>query len=237
MKKYIIIQGCRNSGKDTIVNYINWLLNTNNIFHYYWIAKLFKFKPFFNRWHTTKYATPIKKILSIILNVPEEKFEDRSFKEYWYFSFKDFKLCHINELKSGQFLTDKDMSRKLKKDNLDFILEYYLSIRQILQVFGTEVMRKFFGDKLWINITLSKDEKNIIVADQRFEIENFVSSNIYHSNIIHINRPNNQVLEHRSEMEVAMLYEHKKYDYLIENDGTLKDLFYKCKNIIKQICG
>ena len=81
--------------------------------------------------------------------MPEERFEDRDFKENLYFSFSKHEFKNVLILDVSEYLTDKEFSKKIKKGNLDIILEYYLSVRQILQVFGTEVMRRFFGDKLW----------------------------------------------------------------------------------------
>lgn len=232
MKQILVLQGNRNSGKDECVKNLNWLLNTPKFLHFYWIAKLFNFKTITHKWHITKYATPIKKILSIILGVPEERFEDRDFKENWYFSFSKHEFKNVLILDVSEYLTDKEFSKKLKKGNLDIILEYYLSVRQILQVFGTEVMRRFFGDKLWINITLSNNADRLIIGDQRFIVENEVAK--YHNaKIIHINRPNIEISDHPSEKELVYLHEEKAYDILIENDGTLKDLFYKCKNVLK----
>lgn len=36
---------------------------------------------------------------------------------------------------------------------------------------------------------------------------------------------------HASEKELEELYQNKKYDILLENNGTLKELFNKCKSI------
>ena len=38
---------------------------------------------------------------------------------------------------------------------------------------------------------------------------------------------------HPSEQEVIDLLNNNKYDYIINNSGSLKDLFYKTKNYLK----
>ena len=169
---------------------------------------------------------------AILLNVPVEDFENRDFKENYYFDFNEYKFYHRLIVNKGDMITDKEFSKQLKKGNLDIILQYKLSVRQILQCFGTDVMRRFFGDKLWINITLAQDIDNMIISDQRFMIENeTVREN--DSFIIHITRPGCEAGNHPSEKELTKLYQRKQYDVLIENDGTLRDLFNKCK----EICG
>lgn len=50
---------------------------------------------------------------------------------------------------------------------------------------------------------------------------------------IHIVRPNNYVGYHASEKELIKLLRANKFNSLVYNDGSLKDLFYKCKQIIK----
>lgn len=74
---------------------------------------------------------------------------------------------------------------------------------------------------------------NLIIADQRFIIENDeVTNSNYITYIIHVIRKGCNIGEHVSEQEIKNLFDNKKYDILLENDGSLKDLFYKCKNII-----
>lgn len=171
---------------------------------------------------------------AILLNVPVEDFENRDFKENYYFDFNEYKFYHRLIVDKRDMITDKEFSRQLKKGNLDIILQYKLSVRQILQCFGTDVMRRFFGDKLWINITLAQDIDNMIISDQRFMIENeTVREN--NSFIIHITRPGCEAGNHPSEKELTKLYQRKQYDVLIENDGTLEDLFNKCKTILNTI--
>lgn len=199
--------------------------------HHYWLAKLLNFKSFKKDWKITKYANPLKKMVAILLNVEPEKLEDRDFKENYYFDFNEYKFYHESEIHKSQMINDKEFSKQLKKGNLEVILNYYLSVRQILQCFGTDVMRKFFGDKLWINITLSDNDNNLIIADQRFITENeFVQEK--EAIIIHIVRPGIEAGNHPSEKELVKLYQKKQYDYLINNDGSLKDLFNKCKEIV-----
>lgn len=49
MNNYIVLQGKRAAGKDTAALYIKYLLSTPIIFHCWWVAKLFRFKPLFSK--------------------------------------------------------------------------------------------------------------------------------------------------------------------------------------------
>lgn len=171
-------------------------------------------------------------MLAIMLNVDVSKFENREFKESCYFDFLSYQLINSNSAYKLHTLSDKAFNRELKKGNLDVATEYNLSIRQILQFFGTDIMRRYFGDELWIHTTLNSRYNNLIIADQRFIVENkMVSNNKYNTHIIHIVRDGCVAGMHASEKELEELYQNKKYDILLENNGTLKELFNKCKSI------
>ena len=79
-KNIIAFGGFRNTGKDTSASMLQFMLNTPSIFHYYWIFKHFSFLRKLGKWKVTSFARPLKEVLSIILGVPVEKFEDRDFQ-------------------------------------------------------------------------------------------------------------------------------------------------------------
>lgn len=230
MKKIISIQGNKGSGKDSVATFLKYLLEMPSWLHNYEFANSVNFYSLNNKWYITRYAEKLKEVLAIILNVPIYKFEDRDFKENSYYSFRDH--CFTD---TPRILSDVNFNRQLKKGNLDIFTEYDLSIRQILQAFGTDLMRRYLGDKLWINLTLNQNYDNMIIADQRFITENEAVKSIPNTTIIHIIRPGYEAGKHPSEKELTKLYQKKEYDILINNDGTLEDLFNKCKEILKLI--
>ena len=229
MKKIISIQGYKNSGKDEVAKYIKYIISNPKILQFYWFAKLINFSTFFSKWKIICYAEKIKEMLSILINENRLKFEERDFKENFYFDFKNYKLYNINYCKD-KILTDKSFNNQLTKKSPLLINEHYYSIRQIMQYFGTEIMRKTFGDQIWILSTFNSGDY-LIISDQRFEIENkLVKQN--NGYIIHITRPNSNPGFHSSEKELTSLLETKSYDSLINNDSSLKNLFNNCKKII-----
>ena len=82
------------------------------------------------------------------MNVNLNKFEDRNFKESFYFDFNSYELIDSNITDVINPITDKAFNKEIKKGKLNIALEKTLTIRQILQFFGTDIMRKFFGDEL-----------------------------------------------------------------------------------------
>ena len=118
----------------------------------------------------------------------------------------------------------------MQSKNFDFINDYYLSMRQLLQMYGTEIIRNLFGDKFWVLRTFA-EPGNLIISDLRFKTE-YESVKEKDGIVIYIDR-NLEPGLHPSEQEVIELLNDNKYDYIIYNDGTLKDLFYKIKNYLK----
>ena len=231
-KDIFVLQGNKAAGKDTVAFYINYILGTPSWMHRYWIGKIFKWIPIWSRYKITRYAESLKEVLAVMLKVPKWKLEDRHFKEHCFINFNKFKIYDDTLEKVSKTLNDKSFNRHLKAGDLDVANTHNLSVRQMLQFWGTNVCRKYLGDKLWINLTLGVNPHNLIIADQRFIIENEVTSKLENAVIIHIIRPNLEVGQHASEKELSTLLEEKKYDYLIDNNGDLKDLFYKTKDII-----
>ena len=234
MSKIITIQGNKNAGKDELAKMLQYILNTPKVLHNYEIyLRLQKYlKPGKNQFHIVKYAGKIKEILATLLNVPIEKFEDRDFKENTYIDFNTLTLYHIKDIPDLSLtLTDTKFSKEIKRLDMNLTRNYLLSIRQLLQLFGTEIMRHYFGNNLWILLAMKCKYDNIIVSDQRFINENIIART-NKAIIIHITRPGAVAGTHASELELVQLYNEKQYDILVENTGSLRQLFNTIKKEI-----
>lgn len=225
----IAMCGLRNVGKDTCAGMLKFMLNTPSILHYYWIYKYFPFLGNLGEWRTNSFAKPLKEVLGIILGIPVEKFEDRDFKENWCVDFDSGKLYLCERVSPEWLLSDKEMSRLLKNGNYQLISKYYLTIRQCLQYIGTNVLREFISDKVWINSSLKGD--NLIMSDLRFRKE-FEELDNHKSFRILIERPGCLPGNHASERQIMELKAERTFEGYINNNGTLKDLFYKVKQLI-----
>ena len=127
----------------------------------------------------------------------------------------------------------------LDGDNREVILpEWGLSIRQILQRFGTESMRDVFGEDFW----LKKAQQTVDRAEVEFGIKQLIIPDVRFANeaefcrengiLIHVVRPDADGkvgdVGHASEGGIIP----EEDDHLIFNDGTLEDLYKKVDEII-----
>lgn len=220
--------GFRNTGKDTSASMLQFMLNTPSIFHYYWIFKHFNFLGKFGKWKVTSFAKPLKEVLSIILGIPIEKFEDRDFKENYCVDLNTLKIEKVNPV-TTPLMSDKFFSKVAKELDVNTIKRHCITIRQMLQYVGTECLRRLVSEDIWINATLKKN--NIIISDLRFRRE-FEALDNHKSFRILIERPGCNPGNHPSEKEILELKANRNFEGYINNNGTLKDLFYKIKKLI-----
>lgn len=222
------MSGLKNVGKDTSAQMLKFLLNTPPFLHFYWIYKNFNFLGNFGKWKVTSFARPLKEVLSIILGIPVEKFEDRDFKENYCVDFNTNKIykCTDNNVR---LLSDKNLSKLIDTDSYHIIKTYTLTIRQCLQYIGTQICREFISDKIWINASLKGN--NLIFSDLRFKKE-FEELDYHKSFRVLIERPGCTPGNHASERQIMELKGEREFEGYIDNNGTLKDLFYKIKKLI-----
>lgn len=225
--KLIAIGGLKNAGKDTMANMLQYCLSTPCLMHNYTWYRLFG-KFYWKKYSITSFAYYLKTSLGEIIGVNSDKFNDRDFKENYYIYFPTMEIT--NSPPKNKIIGDKKFSRYLQSENFDFINNCYISIRQLLQLYGTNVIRRQFGDKLWILRTLNRTD-NIIISDMRFkaEFEEVINKKGITIYIDRKGKPGN----HASEREIVDLNNENKFHYRIDNTGTLKDLFYQTSKLVK----
>lgn len=222
------MSGLKNVGKDTSAEMLKFLLNTPSFLHFYWIYKNFKFLGNFGKWKVTSFAKPLKEVLAIILGVPVENFEDRDFKENYCVDFNTSKIYKCTD-ENVKLLSDKNLSKLIESDSYHIIKTYTLTIRQCLQYIGTQICREFISDKIWINASLKGN--NLIFSDLRFKKE-FEELDYYNSFRVLIERPGCTPGNHASERQITELKTEREFEGYINNNGSLKNLFYKVKKLI-----
>ncbi len=229
--KLIAIAGLKNSGKDTCANMLLYLLNVPKFFQTYWCYNYLKKWPFKNKWKITAFAKPLKQSLSVILNRPIEWFNDRYNKENYYVNLDTLELYPKTDVPDAVKLSENKFQKCIKTGE-PLPENNVVSIRQLMQYYGTNVVRKFLGDKTWINATLNaQSNENLIISDLRFKTE---MMEIYKrkGTIIYISRSEAKPGSHASEKEVIDLYNANLFDFVIPNEGSLKELFYNIKTLI-----
>lgn len=140
-------------------------------------------------------------------------------------------MHHRDVVHSSKILTDNKFAKLARELDPNLTQDYFLSIRQILQFFGTEIIRHYFGDKIWILSVFNQNHPYLIVSDLRFKVE-LDAALSQNSKIIYINRPGCEVGSHASEREIVDIYNDRKYTYLINNDKDLKHLFNQIKKLV-----
>lgn len=228
----ICIAGLANSGKDTVASMLNYILNAPKCFRTYWWYKLLKRWPFKNKWKTTAFAKPLKETLSVILNKPLEWFNDRYNKENYYVNLNTLQLYSKESIWDNIKLSENKFQKLIKSEE-PLPEENLISIRQLMQYYGTNVVRKFIGDKTWINATLNAQSNinKLIISDLRFRVE-LEEVHKRKGVIIYISRSSAKPGAHASEREVIELYNEGLFDYVVPNEGTLKELFNNIKALV-----
>lgn len=140
-------------------------------------------------------------------------------------------------------LTDDDIYTQAGKESVPKHLG--IQTRQLMQLFCTEVCREALpaiipipglqNTGIWVwnmEQRIAETEGHIIIDDLRFEDE-AVMLRKYGAIIVHVNRPRDNVSNHKSEQGNI------KFDYVINNTGTKFDLqdavaAFACEKITSQ---
>jgi dephospho-CoA kinase len=199
-----------------------------------------------NNWEIKKFATKVKEIATLLTGIPTEKFEDQDFKN----TFLD---THWNkEVFENKTSIDKDNNAYNKS------IIKPMTIREMLQIIGTEAMRNNLHPDTWVNALMcyyipysvkgsdyEEYESNWIITDMRFPNEmQAVKAN--GGITIRVVRPclkcggtNYHKLscykqnEKQHPSETAL--DDAKFDYEIINNGTIEDLKEKVEGVILHI--
>lgn len=191
-----------------------------------------------NAYENKKFAGKLKLIASILTNIPVENFEDQDFKntflsDDWSYVLKD------------EIITD-GIGLMCKK----------MTVRDFLQKLGTEAMRDGLHTNVWVNslfsdykpesykqasdfLKLSFEEmvvkrdnfeyhRSWCITDMRFPNE-YDAIKSRNGILIRINRPGVQQSDHSSETSL----DNHKFDYVIDNVGTLEEFEKKVEDCLK----
>lgn len=228
-REILAISGLKGSGKNEVANMLQFLLTVPKWMRYYWIYKLnIRWE---EKWQIVSFASTLKEMLASLIKVPVEMFENRDFKENYCVDFSSLQILHKDDVPKDKLLSDHKFS-KLNILANSIYNNYCLTIRQLMQSFGTQLMRVYFGDNIWITSTLtSRFDDNLIVSDLRFKAEYDSVKNVG-GKIIYINRPECIPGNHASEREVIELFNDNKFDYIIDNSKDLPTLFDNLKKVV-----
>lgn len=207
----IAISGKAQSGKDTIFKMIQKCIYLSNnpegesIFNNQTLVT----KEFTTNCYKQSFAEFLKQASSVILEHDRDEFEDSEYKN----SAIDWLNC----------------SGKVKGK---------ITVREFLQHFGS-AMRETFGESFWAQTILSiipdddLEECINVFTDLRYKVELEELKKAYPDTIlIRVNRREIPLMQHSSEID---LDDYKDWDYVIENNGTLDELYSKVESICKEL--
>lgn len=169
-----------------------------------------------------KYSQRIEPFSIEHYNACNERYENLVDRIGWYqTSFaRKLKQCLSVILNIGHVSKFED--NEFKKSNIDWL---GMSVRELLQKFGTAI-RNEVCDDFWVKACLHEytNNENWIISDVRFKSEAKGIKDL-EGIIVRVNREGAGAGNHISEIDL----DDYSFDYVINNDGSMKDLLLKVK--------
>lgn len=117
----------------------------------------------------------------------------------------------------------------------DDIMFNPITMREVLQRYGTEAHRNIFGENFWVEQLFKgapkdDDDKVFVITDVRFdnEAEAIAERGGY---LIRLERPGTGGMKHASEVPIREDF----LDFFVKNDGTIEELALKVMYILDRI--
>lgn len=213
------ISGYIGSGKDTVGQMIQKLTTPKPSVHEEdefgrparYINGDYVLKPEYSIWKIKKFAAKLKQIASLLTGFPVEKFEEQEFKKSILPQCWDYMVL----------LPPKTLDQAEK-----YWEERQMTVREFLQKLGTEAIRTNLHENAWVNATFADyegDRDFWVITDARFPNEAKAIKD-RGGLLVRVNRMvsgiEESVMRHPSETGL----DDWKFDYIINNDGSLEDL-------------
>lgn len=244
MNKFIIgIAGNKNAGKDTFASMLNYIFSKGltNATYREWITQRKRYELTFKD-IILHFGDNLKDCLSIMYQINRECFDDRTYKDELWYNITNHEF--ISEKDSYEYNMVKYTIEDFEQHSLSDLVDNpefqtLIKLRTLMQYYGTELCRNTLSRNIWVNNTIRKAEfisdarNRCFVADVRFNEEADAIMNAKSSTgvLIRINRPIATGTAHESE---TINFD---TNYVIENDNTLLQLFYKAVQIVQILKG
>jgi hypothetical protein len=248
------VSGKRGSGKDTVGQIIQYLtddLNKTNPKNYNeWVDGGFHA----SNWKVKKFAGKLKQIVALLTGCTIEDLESQEFKmKELGPEWNTYGIVRGNDNLGRQVAVQatphlKDSIWLASGDNQQ--VENILTYRKLLQVIGTDALRNVVHENIWVNALMAdyvektnhnfrvpREEyvnaiyPNWIITDMRFPNE-MEAVEKRGGITIRVNRDNGtRAIDLNPHPSETSLDSHK-FDYVIDNDGSLSDLVEKVRTIL-----
>lgn len=250
MKSYIIgIAGKKNSGKDTVASMINYIFaeGITAATYRHWLLWRESYDTTY-RHRIIHFSDSLKDCLSIIYNIPRQYFDDREYKDNMYYNLRTGEFIRkdrVTQRGDHYFVIDiETLGHGSIREQIETYDELFplVTIRTLMQYFGTNLCRDNLQSDIWIKSTMAKASdiclahRLCIIPDVRFTNEATAiqtnESSLY-GGVIMVRRNNNgnddDIDYHSSEIVTFST------NYSIDNNGTIMELFYKIVEICQKI--
>ena len=178
--------------------------------------------------------------MSKTFGIDRELFDDIVYKEHKLYLIDQRRFIDIKDKVPSKYIIANHAI--LATSPLGSLIKAYdgkvaITLRVLMQYFGTQVGRDMLHEDCWIRATMSDavDNRNkygySIIADVRFANESDAIRSQSDGYVIKITRNIDRIKdEHESEQLDGI-----KYDVLIENNGSKIELFYKVVELAGRI--
>lgn len=244
----VSVSGKMGSGKDTVGCITSMLVEG---FQTATIARVISSgaRPFYG-YGNRKFADKLKDIVCMLISCTREQLEDQKFKETpigvdwnkWVLFYTD-KYSLDGYTKT--FIVEGEAEAYIETQNCVFTAEIEkveLTPRLLLQLLGTECGRNIIHPNIWINSLMSEytEDKEWVITDTRFpnELEAIEKVCGITIRVVRLHGYTNPDTGEYKEVPInyhssETALDDAKFDYVINNNGTIEDLIESVRVILK----
>lgn len=242
--KIVGIAGRARVGKDTTASIMNYILTVGVPSARYeeWITKQEIYDKILKE-RSIHCADLLKDICSSLFGIERILFDDGEYKDHKYYWIEagkfldEYQLPKEAKIINIQDFDDINVYTKTNCTLSDFIEQSYgytfLTLRTILQYFGTNICREQLFNDIWIKATMAKatDIANTygycFIPDVRFKNEaDAIKKSSLYGGLIEIRR---NVVQHSHSSENINF----QCSHVFDNNRTKVNLFYKCLQFVQ----
>lgn len=211
----ICMSGKAGSGKDTVADYL---------------VEKYGFK-------RMAFADPLRDVVQLVFVMDHDNVWDRGLRELPLKNLPNY--VDLERIFSSDLISSKTKSEVLEKlNNKNLEENQYWSVRKLLQFIGTEMFRNMINRDTWVMNFVQRLEPgiNYVITDCRFPneldwVKTRFGGKVVFTEVIRSGYDGKGVGIENHESERYKL----PADAIIENNGTLEDLYHKVEKLMSDI--